>query len=208
MMSKHACREIVFSDWKRARHYELFAKMDYPFIGVTTELDISEWDMARHRSGRKFFPAFLHSVILAMNAIENFRYRIERGKVLLYEKVDSSFVVFDANEELFYFATVEMTENADEFDCKVEEAKKLALAKRSLDNNRSDIVYTSSSPWFGFTDVIQPLGLSRPDSIPRVIWGRIKRNGDIVSLPFSLTGHHGLIDGFHIGRLLKMITEA
>jgi chloramphenicol O-acetyltransferase type A len=183
--------------------------MEYPFVGVTTQLDISRWDAARRRSGRKFFPAFLHSVMLAMNAIENFRYRIEDGKVLLYEKVDPTFVVFNAREELCYFAFMEMTANPDEFDRGVEEAKRLALAKQSFGgDDRPDLVYTSCTPWFGFTDLIQPLRLSRPDSIPRVVWGKVKRDGNAVSVPVSVTGHHGLIDGFHVGRLLEMIQSS
>ena len=207
MLARHACQEVNFSDWKRARHYELFAGRDYPFVGLTTELDISEWDAARRRSGRKFFPAFLHSVMLAMNAIENFRYRIAGDKVFLYEKVDPAFVVFDAREELFYFALMEMTDHAGEFDRKVEEAKRLALAKRNLGEERHDVIYATSTPWISFTGTIQPMVLARPDSIPRVIWGKVKRDGDAVSIPFSITGHHGLIDGFHVSRLLEMIRK-
>ena len=208
MTDRHAYREVDFSGWKRKRHYEMFSAREYPFIGVTTELDISEWDAARRRSGRKFFPAFLHSVMCAMNAIENFRYRIDGSKVLLYEKVDPTFVVFEAEEELYYFAFVEMTDDPDEFDRRVEEVKRLTLAERSFGEDRPDVVYTSCTPWFTFTDIIQPLGLAQPDSIPRVVWGKVKRDGDVVSVPFSITGHHGLIDGFHVGKLLGMISTA
>jgi chloramphenicol O-acetyltransferase type A len=143
--------------------------------------------------------------MLAMNAIENFRYRIDGERVLLYEKVDASFVVFAAEEELYYFAIVEMADSADEFDRRVEEAKRRALAGRTFEGGRPDLVYTSSLPWFGFSDIIQPMWLSQPDSIPRVVWGQVKRDGDIVTVPFSLTGHHGLFDGFHVGKLLDMI---
>ena len=69
MPARYAYREIDFSGWKRIRHYELFSAREYPFIGVTTELDITEWDAARRRSGRKFFPAFLHSVMLAITEL-------------------------------------------------------------------------------------------------------------------------------------------
>jgi len=177
-------------------------------MGLTTELDISEWDAARRRLGRKFFPAFLHSIMLAMNAIENFRYRIDGDKVFLYEKVDPAFVVFDAEDELFYFALMEMTDRADEFDQRVEEAKRLALAERNLINDRPDVIYVTSTPWISFTGTTQPMGLARPDSIPRVICGKIKRDGDAVSIPLSITGHHGLVDGFHVSRLLEMIRTA
>ena len=208
MPTRHARQEVNFSTWKRTRHYELYASKEYPFIGVTTELDISDWDAARQRSGRKFFPAFLHSVMLAVNAIENFRYRIDGDKVFLYEKIDPSFVVFAADEELFYFAIMEMADHADEFDRKVEEAKRLALAERRLGNGRQNLIYVTCTPWFGFTDIIHPMGLAQPDSIPRIAWGKVKRDGDAVSVPFSFIGHHGLVDGFHVSRLLEMVRTA
>ena len=206
MPNGHAYQEIDLANWKRARHYEVFANKEYPFVGTTTELDISEWDAARQQSNRKFFPAFLHAVTLAMNAVENFRYRIYENKVVLCETIKPSFVVFEKKEELYYFASLEMTNDPLEFDRRVEEAKQLALTKRCLESfSDTDVFYVSCTPWFGFTDCIQPMQLSEPDSIPRIMWGKVKRSGNTVTVPFSVTGHHGLIDGFHIGKLFETI---
>ncbi len=207
MNATYPFREVDLSNWKRARHYAIFADREYPFLGVTTELDISAWDDARLRSGRKFFCAFLHNVMLSMNSIENFRYRIENGKVLLCEKIDPAFVVTSPEDELYYFAIAELEDNPEDFDRNVEEAKIKALETRCLDGNRSDLAFVSCMPWFGFSDIIQPMWLKSPDSIPRVVWGKYKREGGRASIAFSITGHHGLFDGLHIARLLERIQK-
>lgn len=205
MKSKHPCREVDLSAWKRARHYRVYAAGDFPFVGITAELDITRWDAGRRRSGRKFFPAFLQTVMLAMAAIENFRYRINGGKVLVCEQLVPAFVVFEPEEELHYYAAADLCANPEVFDRRVEEAKLAALTSRCLDEGMLDYVFVSCLPWFGFTDVLQPLGLKSPDSIPRVVWGRFRRDGDAVTIPFSITAHHGLVDGVHIGKLFAAI---
>ncbi len=207
MESVHPVREIDFSAWKRARHYALFAGREFPFIGFTAELDITRWDAERRQSGRKFFPAFLHTVMLAMNAIENFRYRINGGKVFLCEGTDPAFTVFEPGDELFYFATAAMTPDPAAFDRNVEEAKEKALETRCLDGGRLDVAYISCLPWFGFSDVTQPMGLRQADSVPRAVWGRCANRGDSLFVPFSITGHHGLFDGLHAARLFAAVQE-
>ncbi len=206
MHAEHPRREIDLATWKRARHYALFSGREYPFAGVTADLDISAWDAERRRSGRKFFPAFLQTVMLAMNAIENFRYRIDGDKVVLFERIDPAFTVFAPEDELFYFAAVDTTAHAAVFDQSVEEASRKALETRCLEGGgRLDFVYISCLPWFRFTDITQPMRLGQADSIPRVVWGQYTRHGESVSVPFSIIGHHGLFDGLHIARLFAAI---
>lgn len=205
MKTRSPSREIDLSTWNRARHYALYAESDYPLVGFTTELDITRWDGERRRSGRKFFPAFLQHVILAMNAIENFRYRIDDGKVYLCDRTDPSFVVIDRGEDLFYFAVGQALADPAAFDRLVAEAKAEALARRFLGGEYLDVVYFSCLPWFSFSDMIQPFRLKPADSVPRVVWGRLRHRDGTVSIPFSITGHHGLFDGVHVARLLELI---
>jgi chloramphenicol O-acetyltransferase type A len=38
------------------------------------------------------------------------------------------------------------------------------------------------------------------DSIPRFAWGKFFWEGDRLEMPLSVDGHHGVIDGVHVGR--------
>jgi len=209
-MTTKTHKEIDFGNWARKRHYETFLHHEYPFIGITSELDISEWDKKRKQANRKFFPAFMHSVSLAMNDIENFRYRIKDGKVMLYEKTDPNFVVFDDKEELFYFAGLEMIDDPVEFDQRTEKAKQFALENKVLNSKsyHEGAFFVSCTPWFSFTDVLQPMRLSESDTIPRILWGKIKHDRNKTTIPFSITAHHALVDGFHIGKLFDRIVKS
>jgi chloramphenicol O-acetyltransferase type A len=41
------------------------------------------------------------------------------------------------------------------------------------------------------------------DSVPRFAWGRFFADGDRVKMPLDVQGHHGLVDGLHVGRLYQ-----
>ncbi len=205
MLARRAYREIHVPAWKRARHFALYADSPYPYVGVTAKLDLARANL-RTRPGRHSFSVLLFAAMWALNSIENFRYRIIDGRVLLFERIDPSFVVLDQEEELFYYATAELTPDLDGFTANVEEAKAVALAERCLVNDRLDVAHVSCLPWLEFTDLVQPLRLSPEDSIPRLIIGQL--NSETGRLPISLTAHHGLCDGLHLARFFQTLENS
>lgn len=207
MILQRAYRQIDISTWKRRGHFEVFGRGEYPYIGLTTSVDITRLREACRETGRGFFNAFLYVVSRAMNSVENFRYRIFEDQVIQCETVDPSFNVLDPNSELFYFAYARYTEDFALFDADVEQAKEYAVKNRNLAGNRLDVMYISCLPWFGFTDIIQPMGLSASDTIPRLLWGKYAEDGGKVTVPFSITGNHGLFDGLHIAKLLDAMNR-
>lgn len=205
MLIRNTHMPIDVRQWKRRRHYELYGKAGYPYIGAVAHVEVTRLLAHCKRNRLKFFNAFLFMALKAMNSIENFRYRIQNNHVMLLERVDCSFTVLDAEEELFYFADVDLTPGFADFNNEAEKAKAQALAEKRLESPRLDIVYASCLPWLQFTEFIQPLGLSPSDSVPRIGWGKFINAGDRVAVPFSVTGHHGLLDGLHIGGLAETL---
>lgn len=207
MQLKNSYYPIDFATWKRRGHFEVFGRGDYPYIGLTTDVEVTNL-VAACRAGRhRFFNAFLYIAMRAMNAVENFRYRVFEDRVVLCDRIDPSFNVLDEESELFYFAYADYSPDFARFDADVEAAKANALATRNLSGNRLDVVYISCLPWFDFSDVIQPMGLTAGDTIPRVIWGKFAEEGEKIAMSFSITGHHGLFDGLHIAKLLDGMTS-
>lgn len=205
MRCKNPCRRIDPDTWNRREHYEVFSRQSYPYIGVTVSVDVERLVVACREAGTRFSNAFMYAALRALNSVENLRYRIVDGEVVLCERVDPSFNVWHAENELFYFAYADYHRHFALFDAEVEEAKKQALTTRSLNNengDRADVVFVSSLPWFAFSDIIQPMGLTPDDAIPRLLWGRHSVGDGKGSMPFSLTGHHGLFDGWHVAKML------
>lgn len=201
-------KTIDTSSWKRNRHFQVFGASDYPYIGITTTIDVGKLLAACRDTRTRFFNAFLYAVARAANSVENFRYRLHDGEIRLYDRVDPSFNVLDERDDLFYFAYTTYTRDFRQYNARIEDAKQTALASRTMGNDHGNLhlVYISCLPWFTFTDIIQPLGLSTNDSIPRMIWGKFTEENGKTTIPFSVTGHHGLVDGIHIAKLLDAIS--
>lgn len=206
-MSSGSYRTIDVPNWKRARHYALYAEAPYPYVSFTADLDITALRANCKRRGLNFFSAFLFAVTRAVNGIENFRYRVVDGEVVLFDHVDLNFTVFDAVDELFYFAEPGFSADIETFSRLVEEAKRRAVETKCLSGDRQDVVHVSCTPWFRFSDVIQPLPIQAGCAIPKILWGKYESVGDVVTIPFSATGHHGLLDAFHIGRLFEAVVD-
>lgn len=61
----------------RCGQFAYFRQMDFPFAGITAEVDITDF-MAR-KGQRPFFLSFLYAVTRAANAVPQLRHRIFEG---------------------------------------------------------------------------------------------------------------------------------
>lgn len=207
MQIVHKYRQINLAAWKRRQHYEVFGKRDYPYGGLTTQVDVTTLREVCRDTGHKPFTAFMYIVSDAINTVENFRYRIYEEQIILCEKVDPNFNVMNPKTELYYFAQAPFQANYADFDRDVELGKRYAIEHNFLSNNRLDVFYVSCLPWFGFTDIIQPMGLSANDTIPRIVWGQYQENNGRSELPFSITAHNGFVDALHMAKLLDRMRK-
>ncbi|MCC8189392.1 MAG: hypothetical protein LIP77_01980 [Planctomycetes bacterium] len=207
MNLKHPYRLVNYATWPRRGHFEVFGQGEYPYIGITTTVDVTALMAGCRERDVRFFNAFLYTVTRALNSVENFRLRVFEDRIVLCDQIDPTFNVFDQQTDLFYFAYAEFSRDFMAFNAEVERAKEAAIANRSLASNWLDVVYISCLPWFGYSDIIQPMGLTANDTIPRIIWGKYEtRESGATTVPFSIAGHHGLFDGVHISRLLEAMT--
>ena len=205
---KNGYSYVEFANWNRRDQFLLFTQSPYPYIGVTTQVDVGQFVLRCRKNNRRFFNAMLHAVMRALNSVENFRYRMVDGTVFFCDAIDPSFTVFDKESELFYFATAPMRDDFEEFNKGVEAAKKEALETRRLSGDRLDVAYVSCMPWMHFTDVIQPLDLSQDDSTTRILWGKYEQRNDRLEMPLSITAHHGLVDGWHIAKFVDLLQDS
>ena len=189
--------------WSRGKHYALYRDCGFPFVGVTTNIDVSALlDMCRNRKMR-FFRVFMHILMSIVNEHENFRLRIADNEVVLFSRVDPSFTVIDHATDLFYIAVAESGSDYAHFDRSVERAERRALENKCLSEKRLDLVYMTCLPWLDYSELVQPIFINASDSIPRLAWGKFKQTEGRVEMPFSVAGHHGFIDGVHIARFVE-----
>jgi len=78
---------------------------------------------------------------------------------------------------------------------------KAYITTMNIDENsgRLDVIHYSTIPWISFTALTHERNFTRPDSIPKITFGKYFKENNRLLLPLSVNGHHGLMDGMHAG---------
>lgn len=198
-------QHIDLETWKRREHFRHFCSLDDPYWGLTTAFDCAPTWRAAKKNNESFFLRYLHKSLLAANQVEEFKMRIVKGQVVCFDRVNGSATVLRA-DETFGCCFIEFSEDFNAFAA--EAAKNIAQTKaRSgmcLDqNDRFDQIYYSSIPWQHFTGLTYAKSLNSEDSVPRITFGKVCKQGQKQMLPVSVQVHHGLVDGLHVARFLE-----
>jgi chloramphenicol O-acetyltransferase type A len=200
---------IDIESWNRKMHFEFFYRMDYPQYNVCMDLDITRFLKFTKVHNLSFYYATIYAVTVAANKVENFKYRIRDGKVVLHDITHPSFTDMDrnSNDDLFKMITVEIQDNIFDF---VKDAVETSLSQTEYINleklrGRDDLIYITCLPWISFTHVSHTISLNRNDSVPRISWGKYYKKEDKIMLPFSVQLNHALADGYHIGKYIEIL---
>ncbi|HOY68048.1 MAG TPA: chloramphenicol acetyltransferase [Candidatus Ozemobacteraceae bacterium] len=195
---------INLDTWKRREHFQHFCSLDDPYWGLSTAVDGTEaWRAAKER-GESFFLRYLHASLIAANGVEELRMRIVDGGVVCFDRIHGSATVLRP-DETFGCCFIEFFEDFPAFarEAAVRMSETKARSGMCIDQNgRVDQIYYSSIPWQSFTGLTYSKSLRSEDSVPRITFGKLHRQGDRDMLPISIQVHHGLVDGLHVARFL------
>lgn len=205
MTEKHIIDQSL---WARKEHYGFFGKMDDPFFGISAKADFTGCYMQAKEDGGSFFLYSLHKILRAVNAIEEFRYRVEGGDIVLYDLIGASptigredgsfgFGYFDYHEDRSEFVSGAMKE--------IERVKNTPGLCLGTGEMRNDIIYYSSIPWIDFTDLKHAGNSAKGQSIPRISTGRLVPVEDKLMMTVSVELNHGLADGYHAAQFIKLL---
>jgi chloramphenicol O-acetyltransferase type A len=198
---------IDMENWKRKEHFAFFYRMNYPQYNICANIDVTRFLEFARTSKLSFYYTMIYAVTRAANEIENFKYRIRDGKVVLHDIIHPSFTDMNIHtaDDLFKIVTVDMNDNLTEF---VQVAEEISRNQKTYFDlaplaGRDDFLYITCIPWVTFTQLSHTISLNRNESAPRISWGKYFRENDKVLLPFSVQVHHALVDGFHVGKYIE-----
>ncbi len=80
-------KNLDLENYNRKEHFEFFNQCDEPFFGIVAEIDCTN---AYKLCKTKSVPFFLHyhfHAIVAVNQIEEFRYRIKNEEVVIFDNI-------------------------------------------------------------------------------------------------------------------------
>ena len=81
---------LDLENWNRKEHFAHFIQMEEPFFGATVEIDCTQAYETAKSLESSFFIYYLHKTLVAVNAIENFRYRISGDQIYINDQIDAS----------------------------------------------------------------------------------------------------------------------
>lgn len=198
---------VNMETWPRREAYEFFSKMSQPFYSVTFRLDVTRLRAYTKEQGLSFYYALVWLTTKSLNEVENFRYAISEGHVVLLDRRRPSFT--DLHPGAGQFHIVNMPDTGEDIRAFCAAAKERSAAQKGfLDGeDTGDLIYFSCLPWFEITSVTNERDFDPDDNVPRIAWGKYGEEGGRQRLQMSLELNHRFVDGLHIGRFYEILTS-
>jgi chloramphenicol O-acetyltransferase type A len=201
---------LDLDNWNRKEHFLFFKQMQEPFFGVTVDIDCSKAYINSKFLNTSFFIYYLHKTLTAVNALENFRYRILNTHVYVHDRIDGSATISRA-DGTFGFSLIEYHP-----DYQIFEETALAEIERiqnttglfTREFNAENLIHFSAIPWLKFTSLSHARNMTFPDSCPKISFGKmtIDQSGKR-TMPMSIHVHHGLMDAMHVGQMVDYFQQ-
>lgn len=199
---------IDLDTWKRRDHYNLYKNLEYPYLNITTNVNIDNlynWSKVNNIS---LFSCIAFLTSHAANQIPELRMRIRAEQVVEHSLVHPSFTVL-TDDETFGFATIRYCSDFTEFHQNVITGIEATKKNPTIhdDPDRDDLIFLTTVTWVSFTQISHPLPLNPPDSFPRITWGKFFDQGQQRLMPLSLLANHALVDGLHVGKFFELVQK-
>ncbi len=199
-------KTIDINSWNRKEHYIFFSQFDEPFFGIVSEVDCTTAFKKAKEGGHSFFAYYLHKSLVAANRVDEFKYRIDDGNVVVYDEVHASPTI-GREDGTFAFSFIEFSDDFLVFEKLLRKEIELVQNSTGLGLNertsRLDAIHYSSIPWNTFTGLTHARNFKFIDSTPKVTFGKIFMREEKMIMPVSINVHHGLVDGLHVGKYLS-----
>jgi chloramphenicol O-acetyltransferase type A len=201
---------LDLENWNRKEHFLFFKKMEEPFFGITTTIDCTKGYETSKQLGTSFFVYYLHKTIVAVNAIESFRYRIIDDAIYIYDTINVSATIM-REDKTFGFSLIPYAADFDVFSAntvkeieRIQNTTGLFTREFPLDN----LIHFSAVPWVNFTSLSHARSYTFPDSCPKISFGKMMVDAaGKRTMSISIHVHHGLMDGYHVGQFVDYFQE-
>jgi chloramphenicol O-acetyltransferase type A len=206
---------LDLNSWPRRDAFEYFRSFDKPYFNICTRLDVARLKLAVKACGVGTLTLAYHYLALRLsNEHEPFRYRLEGGRVRIYDVIHGGTTVL-RDDDSFGFAYLHHAANYPAFCAQAGAAIEAAKVRQAGFEPRvemTDVVHFTTLPWLHFSSFSHARNWKREDAVPKISFGRIDRDaqaeGPRLWLPLSVEVHHALMDGLHVGRYVQAFEAA
>lgn len=199
---------IGMESYQRKSHFDYFNSLAYPYIGTTSQIEITGFLKIVKERGLPFFLTFCYCAANAVNHIREFRQRIFHNRIIEFDSCKTSHTVA-LDDGTYCYCTLDSNKPFREYLPYAVGMQEQAKKQKSIEEKQEDIldkILISTLPWFSYTSLVQPVPMPA-DSNPRITWGKYYHQLDRVYLPVSVLCHHALVDGLHIAGFFQALEE-
>ncbi len=204
-------QKVDINAWPRKEIFDFFGSIADPFYMVSFDLPVTRLYRYAKENGLSFYHSMVWLVTRAVNSVEAFRYMFSAGELCLAPVRRPSFTHLDRGSELFRIITMPCEGDIASFCRAAAERASAQTAFIDPAAEGGDLIYVSCLPWLDMTALTNEHDVgteeTKLDSVPRVAWGRLKRQGEEMLLNISVEVNHRFIDGVHIGRFAERMEE-
>ncbi len=200
-------KPVAIDTWDRKEHFEFFNTFTDPYFAVTSKVDVTIAKQYATENELSFFGVYMHACLQAINSIDNFKYRIENDKVVMYDVIHASPTMIRPNKT-FGFTFVKYNKELKSFVNNLQSEKERVLSSNSLfpPVNSLDCIYCSAMPWIDFTGHKEPVS-GRKESVPKLAFGKAVKTNGKVEMSIAVSVNHALVDGYHVSCFLENFQE-
>ena len=186
--------------YERKAHFEYFKSLQYPYVGVTVNQDVTDAYCFSKSAGESFYLTFLHAVALAADNVPELRQRIRNNQIVEYSECPTSHTERTREGSYCYCTLHHHMDLKDYFACAKEARRRCADNGITEEEYVESMYFISTLPWLHYTALIQPVACGN-ESNPRITWGQYQKTeaGKII-MPVSILAHHALVDGSHLAQ--------
>ncbi len=192
-------KEINIESWNRKRLYTHFRQLKDPYFGVVIPFDVTKAYKFSKAQNVSFFVKYLHDCMKAINAVDNFRYRIIDDKVVDFDVIHASATI-TRKDNTYGFSYITFNENLEQFVINFNKEKERIQNSDELypPVNGQDCIHCSALPCFSFSGHKEPSS-GQLESIPELAFSKVEETNGKLIMNVSIHVNHALIDGYHVG---------
>ena len=199
---------IDMETYPRRDQFELFNSYAYPYMGLTVNVDITDFLRKVKEREVDFFLSFCWCIYRAANAVTEFKHRIKDGRIVEYPEalMSTTLSMPDGN---YCYCDFDCKLPFDEYLPKAKEAKRLAIERGKIEEY-ADVdasLFCSCVPWLSYSALVQPVP-QPADSNPRITWGKYFEQNGRALIPLSTLCNHALMDGRHLSMFYAAVDKA
>jgi len=192
----------MVESYYRQQHFDFWSTYGNPFYAATFDLDMTCLKGYCEVNGFPLYLNLCYFMTRAMREIEDFRYRLKGGRLVLYDELHPSLAI-PAPGGLFTFANYEYHPDAAIFNRRARKISAAASGGVELADpeHRNGVWFTAlpKVPFTGFTHASR-----RPtDSEPQIAFGKLAERGGRLMVPVGVQVNHMLVDGNALGELVE-----